>query len=775
MATLKEALKIAQQEPNSERSKALKKAILSGTMDAQATQEGVDLSKFKSHFGATTSKPDTVTTPKTQTEASSTPATGVSDLMKQPTDMSVPKPIGTSQPEMPTGPFVSDPSTPKTVSAESVGMAPSPEAVKQQSTAELMGRETAEEKYGEMTSVKQADEEMNLIERFKNEFNKTKVEKDRIQNLVDTGQITAQEALGMMQKQDLGTVLSSIINVPLEQVSREIAGKDVFAEGAAEGMELAKEADPYIADFAGFFGAENVYQKGKDFVGGKVEDFMEKYNSDPVFRAKASANMKLMEGVVSAAEMAGVGKLVKGVGTGVTKKVLKEGAKDFMGEATQSLTGGRTFGKIGQDWKETFKNVIGEAKTFSPKIGEALESSFEFLGNIKDVNKYNKSAQSLAKLSQSALRKGVDDVDLNTILKATPKEKTAFSEMLGQAAKHLNDTTELAPTQYAAKKVDDFLEGLTTKSDEVKQGLVSQKGLLKGKNINTQGMEKELDDILESLNVKKTLKGLNFDVSEADTSGTLKKQLNKLNDILRKNELDARDAEGITGQIDAVKGILQQEGFKSSQTNTALKNLKTMLNKRIGQASKDFGELNKESAQLLSAIETFKSKVMKKAGKTEVFDANALIKGLQKGDTATKKALSEMQSIAKKYDIPGIENIEAYARMSKITEKLMKKSKNVPLTLGETLSEPVGKAQVEQIKSVLSKTFDTKDITPEKKLGIINDIMAKMETTNIGSKGLNEVLKKIAKKKRRIVVNLALSYMIGSQLIEETTGINLPM
>ncbi len=48
MATLKQAIDIARQEPDSERSQKLHAAILAGKMDQAAASEGIDLSKFKS-------------------------------------------------------------------------------------------------------------------------------------------------------------------------------------------------------------------------------------------------------------------------------------------------------------------------------------------------------------------------------------------------------------------------------------------------------------------------------------------------------------------------------------------------------------------------------------------------------------------------------------------------------------------------------------------------------------------------------------------------------
>lgn len=49
MATLKQAIEIAQQEPDSDRANTLMSAIMSGKMDSTAQQEGIDLSGFKSH------------------------------------------------------------------------------------------------------------------------------------------------------------------------------------------------------------------------------------------------------------------------------------------------------------------------------------------------------------------------------------------------------------------------------------------------------------------------------------------------------------------------------------------------------------------------------------------------------------------------------------------------------------------------------------------------------------------------------------------------------
>lgn len=54
MATLREALKIAKQEPQSERSQKLKQAILSGKMDSVAQKEGLDLEPFKNFHGKKT-------------------------------------------------------------------------------------------------------------------------------------------------------------------------------------------------------------------------------------------------------------------------------------------------------------------------------------------------------------------------------------------------------------------------------------------------------------------------------------------------------------------------------------------------------------------------------------------------------------------------------------------------------------------------------------------------------------------------------------------------
>lgn len=302
-------------------------------------------------------------------------------------------------------------------------------------------------------------------------------------------------------------------------------------------------------------------------------------------------------------------------------------------------------------------------------------------------------------------------------------------------------------------EVEDFYKKAQEKLNQIGEDQDAAKENLAGKTIDTTPIQNKFQEVMKKLNIGLTdpdgntykpgeaipassnfsvaKTSLDFSKSELKGGGTALQQLQGIwQDVQNNPQMDARDAEALTGQIDNITGQLKEAGFKTTRVNTVLGKLKTAINQSVGATDETFSKLNTQYAQLVDSIDPIKNAITSKLkGGDEVISGSKLFDNLLKSDPAKAKlAIDAMQQIEKDFKIEAPKDIGAKAVLADMAEKLTSssQSRSVPGIMQAIRMVPGGRQLSRVIRGAqaVQGQFNPDSLRAiEKNVGTINDII----------------------------------------------------
>ncbi len=218
-------------------------------------------------------------------------------------------------------------------------------------------------------------------------------------------------------------------------------------------------------------------------------------------------------------------------------------------------------------------------------------------------------------LGQKGLKMGVPEQYLHELDKLDPAQKKSAVDLIkvgiGKLHNMINGET---PFEHAGQPINDFIEKANVLKSQLGETLGAAKDNLSNVKADTAPVKNAFGKVLKKLNITVGPKNtLNFEGSDISGTGAD----NILQDIYKKiapyKQMNARDLEAITSQIDTKTGQLTAGGFKPGAFNTHLGNIKSAINSTVGEASPEFQKANQQFAKFINNF----SKVTDAAGGPE--------------------------------------------------------------------------------------------------------------------------------------------------------------
>lgn len=300
------------------------------------------------------------------------------------------------------------------------------------------------------------------------------------------------------------------------------------------------------------------------------------------------------------------------------------------------------------------------------------------IGKLSKLKTVNKAEQAFAKSEKLARKLGFDPGDLSTIKNLSPELQAVAQKYLEAAQrKKMSPRFEEGSFATAGKEI----ESIITQADEIlsskgKNLGTMRKDVLSQKTIKTAQEQKNAyqDFLKNELNVKfKPKKGGGIDLDFADSriSGNAG-AIDKFKDVfklLKKKNLNARDVEARTGQINELTGLLKQSGFKDSEANTMLNQTKSIIDEAVGTVAPEFKGLKADYAGIAKELKRLKNAAKVGSGDLAIHSGEQVMRRyLGNAGKKYEKAISSAEKLAKKLGFEEGTNLRQKAALADMIE-----------------------------------------------------------------------------------------------------------
>jgi hypothetical protein len=330
-----------------------------------------------------------------------------------------------------------------------------------------------------------------------------------------------------------------------------------------------------------------------------------------------------------------------------------------------ALSLGDTIREGGSNWDMALNTMLGAG----------VQGGLSFL-----LGRLTKSKEPIAPadaLKDKALRNGVKEQYANALSPLDDGQKRVAIDYLEAGLQKLDDpirTPNNYVFKYASKEsgVDDFLLNMEDLRSTLGKQVGATKQGLKSVNLNPAPIKKEANSIFRTLNAKIRKNGVDFSTSDIANNQSAINQLDDIYTKISKKTINARDLEAVTSQIDQTTGLLKASGVKSGDPAIeALKQIKKVINKTIGEADQGFGAANQRFAQFIKDYNKVKNAAKVVQGNGQVTYDGAQILRRYEGNAPAKyqEAIDAMNRLAKEYGLTAPKNIPERAFLADLAEK----------------------------------------------------------------------------------------------------------
>lgn len=274
----------------------------------------------------------------------------------------------------------------------------------------------------------------------------------------------------------------------------------------------------------------------------------------------------------------------------------------------------------------------------------------------------------------------VNERDANLLSNLDPKGRKIVNDYLDQGNYKLqNPSSGETMFDTPGREVEEWLGKAEKVKQQLGQKVSTAKLGLSGTEVSTDPVMTTFLKELRRFNISQSIddNGMKLDYGDSDLANVTQAQ-NLFNDIYKKLQsptLDARDLESVTSQIDQASGLLKSAGYKPSVTNNAFSEIKSTINKTVGEQAPEFATANKDFAQFMEDYKTIDNAATVKLGNgQEVWSGAQLLRRLTGNAGAKyKAALESMQNLESNYgDDYGLlapENLKLKADLANFVEK----------------------------------------------------------------------------------------------------------
>jgi len=302
---------------------------------------------------------------------------------------------------------------------------------------------------------------------------------------------------------------------------------------------------------------------------------------------------------------------------------------------------------------------------------------------------------------------GVNEYDaylLNSI-KNNQEAKNNLQDYLRAGFEKVQNRSKLGPYETAAKPIQSFMSEANAKISDLGIELRKAKNSLNLVQVSPAPLRAPVQDLIKKYNVH-FVDGLP-DFANSEIKGTAaEKKLTKLWKIIKAGkDVNGRDLEAITGQIDQKLGTLVGTAPKKTPNFSALSTLKTGINQAIGEADKNFGEINTKIAKALTLKQQIEKVASEKIGKNTVFNPAMLLRR-DLGNLGNKysEAIKSISDLGNLLKIDSPKNLDLNAHLSSMAEKITIQKANSIAGLMESTGRKVVKQIVSKIPVINTAT-----------------------------------------------------------------------
>lgn len=326
-------------------------------------------------------------------------------------------------------------------------------------------------------------------------------------------------------------------------------------------------------------------------------------------------------------------------------------------------------GKEMQKKESTFQDIATRGLTEGALAGLVTGVS-GLIGNKLNKAKEVKMAESQNKAFEKAIEKakslGIEERDINYIKELPASQQDEFIKLMDQAKQNATNYGAPDPFKAAGQSVEDFIPQAQDLLKEKGKAVGEMRKSLGDLSVKTaQEQKNALQRMLrEDLNAKILPDGsLDFSASRIKANTAAQKQFQDIFDLLKSKNINARDLEARTGQINELTGLLKSSGFKSSEANTILNKSKALIDDAVGSVAPDFKSAKIDFANLTRLLNKVKgaSKVPLGNGEVTYAGDQMLSKLLGNAPRKYQTGVDAIQQIVDQYGLqsPGDLNQKA--------------------------------------------------------------------------------------------------------------------
>jgi len=326
-------------------------------------------------------------------------------------------------------------------------------------------------------------------------------------------------------------------------------------------------------------------------------------------------------------------------------------------------------GKEMQKQESTFQDIATRGLTEGALAG-LVTGVTGLIGNKLNKAKEVKLAETQAKSFEKAIEKakslGIEERDINYIKELPASQQDDFIKLMEQAKQNATNYGAPDPFKAAGQGVEDFIpqaqDVLKKKGSAIGE---MRKGLGDLSIKTAQDQKNALQRMLrEDLNAKILPDGtLDFSSSRIKANTAAQKQFQDIFDLLKHKNINARDLEARTGQINELTGLLKSSGFKSSEANALLSKSKGLIDEAVGTVAPEFKSAKADFANLVKLLNKVKGAAKVPLGNGEVTYAGdqMLSKLLGNAPRKSQQGVDAIKKIAEQYGLqsPGDLNQKA--------------------------------------------------------------------------------------------------------------------
>lgn len=271
-----------------------------------------------------------------------------------------------------------------------------------------------------------------------------------------------------------------------------------------------------------------------------------------------------------------------------------------------------------------------------------------------------------------AMKAGLSEPDAQLLASASPEEKDAAKQYFKAGLDKFKDRSAPGAFKAASTELDDFYKAASDKVDELGQKVGQLKPTLTDKMASTQPLADALNKLDTKYNIGYSVDEGARDWGDIEGASATQKMYEKFVNLTQQPQVDARDLESLTSQIDRKIGVYANKGLTSGDpAMRALGDLKTALNEAIGQVSPEFADANQAFASAKGDLQTLKAAGDVKVGKDYIFNPEQIMRrSVSNNGAKASEALNTVQDLAEKLGIDAPQNLKVKANLADLAERL---------------------------------------------------------------------------------------------------------